>query len=141
MLARGPGGFVVGENHGAGRYTRIHRLSCSFAGPGGHRTMNTRWHPLSGGTYATYAGAHRAAEDCGQDVGPYDCEYCRPQLHDEAQESLERLAGATSDDELQELSIRKIAESLVALQQVVRADQEVLAQALSLRRAEPPPPE
>ena len=72
--------FVVGENHGPWKYTRIHRAlpHCGHARDGGHATRNTRWYPLAGGTYATYAEAHAAAVHTGQPGGPYDCWFCWP---------------------------------------------------------------
>ena len=70
--------FVVHENHGPHKYTRIHRASCYHARPAGLETDNTRWHPLLGGAYGTYAKAHAAAIACGQPKGPFNCKDCKP---------------------------------------------------------------
>ena len=71
--------FVVHENHGPHKYTRIHRAGPKHVRYGGYRTMNTRWHPLSGDTYATYVEAHAAAVTCGHPHGPLNCKWCKPQ--------------------------------------------------------------
>ena len=55
---------------------------------------------------------------------------------EETRQLLERLAGGTTDGDLKEFSIRKIAEALAELQQAVQADREFLAEELSRRRAE-----
>lgn len=70
--------FVVHENFGPHKYTRIHRSSCSHTKPAGRVTENTRWHPLEGGFYPTYNDAHTAAKALRQS-GPWDCKICEPE--------------------------------------------------------------
>ena len=70
--------FVVHENFGVHRYTRIHRSSCRCAKPAGRVTKNTRWHPREGGFYLTHDEAHAVAKATGQS-GPWDCKVCKPE--------------------------------------------------------------
>ena len=44
--------YVVHENFGPHKYTRIHGGGCHYADTGGAETQNPRWHPVDGG-YAT----------------------------------------------------------------------------------------
>ena len=68
-------GFVVKENFGSKKNTFIHLapslLRLHVKHPG-HHTGNTRWY----GLFATYKEARKAAEDCGQPHGPFNCARC-----------------------------------------------------------------
>ena len=54
--------YVVFENHGSLKYTRIHGAGCRYVKPPGTRTQNTGWHPLDGGTFATLDEAQAGME-------------------------------------------------------------------------------
>ena len=91
--------FVVGENHGPHKHTRILKVGCSFARPSGHTTKNTRWHPrIVGATYASKAGAFRAADALGQANGPILCVYCFPGLTKAEVDEYRRIALALLDE-------------------------------------------
>lgn len=69
--------FVVQENHGPHKYTRIHKVGCSFARLNGHTTRNTRWYPLKpDGRLDRFRHAHALAVLLGQRDGPFKCKHC-----------------------------------------------------------------
>ncbi len=71
--------FVVQENHGPHKYTRIHEVRCSHARPSGHTTRNTKWYPREPAqSFDTYRQAFEFAQSLGQPDGPFPCSYCRP---------------------------------------------------------------
>ena len=69
--------FVVQENHGPHKYTRIHKVGCSFARPNGHKTKNTRWYPRKpDGRLDLFRHAYALAASLGQPYGPFKCSHC-----------------------------------------------------------------
>lgn len=53
--------FVVHENFGVHKYTRIHRADCYYVKPPGTHTANTYWHPWDG-AYPTLDAATPAMD-------------------------------------------------------------------------------
>ena len=73
--------FVVQENHGPHKYTRIHKVGCSFARPNGHTTKNTKWYPRHpDGRLDCLRHAEHLAELLRQPRGPFLCKRCFPEF-------------------------------------------------------------
>ena len=73
--------FVVQENHGPHKYTRIHKVGCSFARPNGHTTKNTRWYPRDpDGRLDRLHHAEKLAKVLRLPYGPFLCKRCFPEF-------------------------------------------------------------